>query len=90
MPCVPFHMETTAMPAAGGDEANASSSSPLDLRHAPLLLFDDHGEGKATDGGGMLLLYSIPSKQVQRRRVGEMKDHRCWTMTQAWVLVAAP
>jgi hypothetical protein len=78
-------METTSMPAA----ADASSSSPLDLRHAPLLLFDDHGEGKATDGGGMFLLYSIPSKQVLRRRVSEMKDHRYWTTPQGWVLMAA-
>lgn len=65
-------METTAMPPpAGGEEADASSSSPLDLRHAPLLLFDDHGEGKATDGDGMFQLYSIPSKQAgSRRRAG--------------------
>lgn len=52
---MPFHMETT-MAAAGCEEADASSSSPLDLRHAPLLLFDDHDDdeaGKATDGDGM-------------------------------------
>lgn len=77
--------------AAGGEEADASSSSsPLDLRHAPLLLFDDHGEGKATDGDGMFQLYSIPSKQVLRRRVSEMKDHRYWTTPQGWVLMATP
>jgi hypothetical protein len=78
----------TAMAVAATGEEEADASSPLDLRHAPLLLFDH--DGKASDGDdATFLFYSIPSKQVLRRRMDEMKDHLYWTTPQGWLVMAA-
>ncbi|CAN6204313.1 unnamed protein product [Urochloa humidicola] len=77
--------------AAAGEEA-----SPLNLRHAPLLLFDHH-DGKTAvgtqasddDGDATLFFYSIPSKQLVRKRVAEMEGHRYWTTPQGWLVMAS-
>jgi hypothetical protein len=77
-----------AMAVAATGEEEADASSPLDLRHAPMLLFDH--DSKASDGDdATFLFYSIPSKQVLRRRMDEMKDHRYWTTPQGWLVMAA-
>ncbi|CAL5064649.1 unnamed protein product [Urochloa decumbens] len=78
--------------AAAGEEADAAS--PLDRRLAPLLLFENDRKTAdethlASDGDATLFFYSIPSKQLMRRRVAEMEGHRYWTTPQGWLLMAS-
>ncbi|CAL5081196.1 unnamed protein product [Urochloa decumbens] len=80
------------MMAAAGEEADAAS--PLDRRLAPLLLFENDRKTAdethlASDGDATLFFYSIPSKQLLRRRVAEMEGHRYWTTPQGWLLMAS-
>ncbi|CAN6174137.1 unnamed protein product [Urochloa humidicola] len=77
--------------AAAREEADAAS--PLDRRLAPLLLFVHDGKTtdktQARDTNATLFLYSIPSKQLVRRRVAEMEGHRYWTTPQGWLVMAS-
>ncbi|CAL5081194.1 unnamed protein product [Urochloa decumbens] len=80
---------------AATDREEADAASTLDRRHAPLLLFENDGKTAdgtthhASDGDATLSFYSIPSKQLLRRRVAEMEGHRYWTTPQGWLLMAS-
>ncbi|KAL6846067.1 hypothetical protein ACP4OV_023515 [Aristida adscensionis] len=78
-------------------EEDAGGGSPLNPRLAPLLLYDHGGKtagdeiDQASDAAaGDLVFYSIPRRQLVVARVDEMKDHRCWTTPQGWLLMASP